>query len=110
MKLLTAFIVILGAIPVALTLVQRGVLTVAQAGGLLLVIVIGLAVAGKFLRLALPIFTFLLFVTYNYQGIPGELRALFPSLLALAIVLFGFYIIVRGAFGKRSRRDDDEGR
>lgn len=105
MKLLTAFIVILGAIPVALTLVQRGVLTVEQAGGLLLTIVVGLALTGKFLRLALPIFAFLLFLTYNYSSIPGEMRALAGSLLALAIVLLGFYIILRGAGRKK---DEDQ--
>lgn len=100
---------ILGAIAVAVTLVQNGVLTTAQAAGLLVAIVIGLAITNKFMRFALPIFAFALFVTYNYHGIPGELRALLSGILALTIVLCGLYIIVRGAIGRtRNRRSDDD--
>ena len=108
MKPGAAFIVILGAIPVALTLVQRGVLTVGQAAGLLLTVVIGLALTAKFLRLALPVFAFLLFVTYNAHGIPGELRSLIAGLLALAVALFGLYVIARGVTRKKGRRGEDD--
>ena len=98
---------ILGAIAVAVTLLQKGVLNVTQAAGLLVTIVVGLAITNKFMAFALPVFTFALFVTYNYNGLPGELPALLQSLLVLVVMLFGLYIIVRGAFGKRRKNIDD---
>lgn len=100
MKPFAALLVILGVIPIALTLVQKGVFTTAQSAGLLVFVVLAVAVSGKFIRIALPIFGILLFATYNYQSDP-QLEGLLVGLLALFIMLIGLYVIFRGAFGRK---------
>ena len=104
MKSISTYIAILGYIPVAITLVQRDVLTAEQAGSLLLVLVAGRAFASAFLRHAMPIFTFLLFVGYNTQGRQNELPMLIGSLLSLSLALLGIYIVVRGSFRRGKGR------
>ena len=97
MNTFATYLAILGYIPVAITLVQRDVLSVIQAGALLIVLLVGRACAASFLRHAMPVFTFLLFVTYNLQGVERDLPVLLGSLLSLSLALLGLYIVARGA-------------
>lgn len=48
-----------------LALVQRGVLTVGQAAGLLVAIVIAVAMVNSVMRLILPLLGLALFITYS---------------------------------------------
>jgi hypothetical protein len=53
---------------------------------------IGFAITSKFMAAALPIFTFLLFITYNYTGLSGELYTFIGNLFALFIAVSGIYL------------------
>lgn len=59
------FFAVVGAIPVVLALVQSDVLTVEQAVGVIVAIVITVAVVSSVMCFILPLFSIAFFITYN---------------------------------------------
>ena len=55
-------------------------------------------------KVILPLFGFALFITYNVSS-NAELKALSGMLLALVIVLLGFFIMLRKVFGIGGKGD-----
>lgn len=104
---LLRFCAIVGAIPVVLALVQRGVLTVGQAAGLLVAIVIAVAMVNSVMRLILPLLGLALFITYSATN-SGKIQQATGLLILTGIfLLFGLYIMIRKAFpgiGRDSNR------
>lgn len=98
------FFSIVGSVAVALTLVQKGILSTEQAGGLLVAIVIAVALTRSAMKVLLPIFSIALFITYN-ASTNAEIAHLAGMLLALVIALGGLYLMIRKVFGKKSEDD-----
>ena len=93
-----------GAIPVAMVLVQKGVITGQGAVGLLCLIAIGLTVVNSAMRWIMPVFGVALFITYNATS-NAEIKQLSGSLLVMVIMLFGLFIIFRSVFaGSRQNK------
>lgn len=100
---LTKLFAFVGAIPVAMVLVQKGVISGQGAVGLLCMIAIGLMVVNSAMRWILPVFGVALFVTY-YATSNAEIKELSGSLLVLVIMLFGLFILLRFVFaGSRQK-------
>lgn len=87
-----------------LTLVQRGVLTTSQAAGVMIAIMILVTMFKNSPKVVLPLFGLALFITYNVSS-NVELKALSGMLLALVIVLLGFFIMLRKVFGIDGKDD-----
>lgn len=99
------FLTVISAIPVAVTLVQRGVLTPQQAGWLLVAIIVTIIVVYNASRIILPIFAISIFLTSNVST-SSDLIQLLPPLLALALCLAGIYIMLRALFAGGRRNKD----
>ena len=84
-----------------------------QTAGLILVALVALAAFGKsqgwgligtLFRVALPIASLLTFAIWNGHGDSRAIGSILGGLLLVVIALYGVYIMVFGAFGKRRRR------
>jgi hypothetical protein len=96
------FLTVLGTIPIALTLAQRGILTVEQAAMLLILVAIAMLVVGSITKLLLPLFSIALFITYNTSS-DEQLVIALAHVVALAMALFGIYVMLSGLFGVRGK-------
>jgi len=97
---------------------RKGTLSAEWAGALLCALVALLATARALrmslvrllLTVAVPVTALVVFVIWHGEGDPRSTTEIFSSVATLLVVLFGLYVMLRGAlgafFGKRTPKDD----
>lgn len=90
------FAAVVGAIPLAIGLVQNGILNEAQAAGMLIAIVVAVAFVSSFMAIALPLFGIALFITYSAHSNAEVARAAFLLSLLGFVLLGSMYFLLGG--------------
>ena len=90
------FAAVVGAIPLAIGLVQNGILNEAQAAGLLIAVVVAVAFVSSFMAIALPLFGIALFITYSAHSNAEFARAAFLLSLLGFVLLGSMYFLLGG--------------
>jgi hypothetical protein len=101
MRRVFAFFTILGAIPVLLRLVFNGVISLQFAGIVIGVLLLSLAMGNRILRVVLPIFAVAILATEYTKGDPSQFAGALTMLVALAMALYGIYLMLSGLFRPR---------